>query len=71
MNGLSRLPSRAFDWMIEPIHNKDTRLSVVANPATGSLLVQGWEVEGPATEVLDHVEPAARAAGGAETALRR
>jgi hypothetical protein len=71
MNGLSRLPSRAFDWMIEPIHNKDTRLSVVANPATGSLLVQGWEVEGPATEVLDHLEPAARAAGGAETALRR
>ena len=58
MNGLSRLPSKAFDWMVEPVRNKDTRLAVVANPATGRILVQGWEADGAVTAVLDHGEPA-------------
>lgn len=69
MNGLSRLPAPEFDWMLHPIHNKDTRLSVVANAASGRLLVQGWEVDGAATEILDHREPAENAAAPAEPAL--
>jgi hypothetical protein len=73
MNGLSRLPCTAFDWMIPPIQNKDTRLAMVANPATGRILVQGWEADGAATEVLAHSEPvqAGALAPGREAALRR
>lgn len=71
MNGLSRLPSEAFDWMVEPILNRDTRLSMVANAATGALMVQGWEVDGAATGVLAHREPAANSAEALETALLR
>ena len=71
MNGLSRLPSPAFDWMIEPVRNKDTRLGVVANPATGHILVQGWEADGAATAVLDHQEPSATAGARREAALLR
>lgn len=56
MNGLTRLPAEEFDWMLHPIHNKETRLSVVANAASGRLLVQGWEADGAATEILDHTE---------------
>jgi hypothetical protein len=62
MNGLSRLPAEEFGWMLHPIHNPETRLSVVANAATGRLLVQGWEADGAATEVLSHEERAATAA---------
>jgi hypothetical protein len=71
MNGLSRLPAQAFDWMVAPILNKDTRLSVVANAATGTLLVQGWEADGAATGILAHREPAASPAERLETALLR
>ena len=71
MNGLSRLPCTAFDWMIAPIHNKDTRLAMVANPATGRILVQGWEADGAATAVLAHSEPVQAGAFGREPALRR
>ena len=71
MNGLSRLPCTDFDWMIAPIHNKDTRLAMVANPATGRILVQGWEADGAATEVLAHSEPVQAGALGREPALRR
>ena len=71
MNGLSRLPAQEFDWMLHPIHNKDTRLSVVANATSGRLLVQGWEIDGAATEILDHSEPPAMAETPAESALRR
>lgn len=71
MNGLSRLPSEAFDWMIEPVRNEDTRLGVVANPATGRILVQGWEVDGAATAVLDHREPVESGATVREAVLLR
>jgi hypothetical protein len=43
----------AFDWVTPPILNPTTRLCVVANPATGHLSVQGWEVDGPATAVFN------------------
>ena len=68
MNGLSRLPAKEFDWMLHPIHNKDTRLSVVANAGTGELLVQGWEVDGAATEILHHREPAENTVDGPDPA---
>jgi hypothetical protein len=76
MNGLSRLPAEGFDWMVEPILNKDTRLSLVANAAAGMLLVLGWEVGGAAveaaTEILSYREPAAhpsQAAGNGTSPL--
>ncbi len=52
MSGLCRNAQAEFDWLIDPVLNPDTRLSVVANPASGHLLVQGWESDGPATEVF-------------------
>ena len=53
MSGLARNPVPGFDWLIEPILNKETRLCVVANAASGSLMVQGWEADGAATQVFD------------------
>ena len=46
-------PVWSMDWLHEPILQPDTRVAVVANPASGRLLVQGWERTGPATSVLD------------------
>ena len=47
----------AFDgswpWLSSPILNDRTRLVMVANPSTGRLLAQGFEADGPATEVLE------------------
>jgi hypothetical protein len=43
----------SFDWLEAPILQPDTRLAVMANPARGRLMVQGWEADGPATEVLE------------------
>ena len=42
----------AMDWLIPPVLNLDTRLAVMANPATGRLSVQGLEADGPATEIF-------------------
>jgi len=41
-----------FDWVQPPILNATTRLAVVANAARGKLIVQGWEADGPATQVF-------------------
>ncbi len=54
MNGLCRARTEGFDWLIAPVLNPDTRLAVVANPASGQLSVLGWERDGPATEVYEH-----------------
>ncbi len=53
-------PQRAaeMDWLVPPVLNPDTRLAVMANPATGQLAVQGWEKDGPATEIFHHEEAA-------------
>ncbi len=53
MSGLCRNPVPGFEWLVEPVLNADTRLSVVANAGDGSLLVQGWEKDGAVTEVFD------------------
>lgn len=41
-----------FSWLVPPILNGCTRLAVIANAAVGRLIVQGWEENGPATEVF-------------------
>jgi len=41
-----------FSWVTPPILNETTRVSVIANAARGTLLVRGWEADGPATEVF-------------------
>jgi hypothetical protein len=43
-------------WLVPPVLNPDTRLAVVANPATGQLAVQGWEKDGAATQIFRHTE---------------
>ncbi len=50
---LERGQGWSFDWLTAPILQPDTRLAVMANPASGRLLVQGWETDGAATEVLE------------------
>lgn len=41
-----------FSWVTPPILNETTCVAVVANAATGKLLVTGWEAACPATEVF-------------------
>ena len=47
-----------FSWMRSPILNKTTRLAVVANAKRGLLMVQGWETDGPATQIFRCCNPA-------------
>lgn len=55
MQDLARAPSfeRPFGWLTPPILNDESRLAIVADPATGRLTAQGYEADGPATAVLD------------------
>jgi hypothetical protein len=41
-----------FAWLVPPILNPTTRLAMVAEPASGRLIAQGYEPGGPATAVL-------------------
>ncbi len=41
-----------FSWVTPPILNPTTRLAVVANAVRGLLIAQGWEADGPATQVF-------------------
>ncbi|MBL6929659.1 MAG: hypothetical protein ISR44_10845 [Rhodospirillales bacterium] len=41
-----------FSWVAPPILNATTRVAVIANAKTRKLMVQGWEEDGPATEVF-------------------
>ena len=41
-----------FGWLSPPVLNRDTRLAVMANAASGVLWVQGIERDGPVTEIL-------------------
>jgi len=52
METLHNAPGDSFDWLQPPILNATTRLAVVANAAKGTLTVQGWEKDGPATQVF-------------------
>ncbi|RAI42713.1 hypothetical protein [Rhodoplanes roseus] len=39
--------STSFDWVLPPVLNPYTRISVAMSPATGVLRVLGWEADGP------------------------
>jgi hypothetical protein len=53
MNALiAQQPDWSLDWLKTPILNSTTRLVVMANPASGRLVAQGWEKSGPATRIL-------------------
>jgi hypothetical protein len=55
------LPQAGHDlsWAKPPILTRMTRLATLANAATGELLVQGWEENGPATALFDLANAAA------------
>lgn len=42
-----------LDWLKPPMLNWATRLALVADPAQGRMIAQGFERDGPATEVLE------------------
>ena len=44
--------SREFGWLLPPVLNDMTRLAAEMEPATGRLMLQGFEVDGPATRIL-------------------
>ena len=52
MAGLGGRAGDDFSWVVPPILNATTRLSVIANAADGTLVVQGWEAGAPATGVF-------------------
>ncbi len=52
MESLRDTAPNDFSWVTSPILNPTTRLAVVANAAGGFLLAQGWEADGPATQVF-------------------
>jgi hypothetical protein len=44
---------RPFEWLKPPMLNEESRLAVLADPATGRIAARGYEADGPATAVLD------------------
>ena len=53
MLALLASPGWSLDWGRAPILVPDPRLTMMASPRTGRMLLQGWEKGGPATAVLD------------------
>lgn len=53
LRGLAGEIGLALDWLAPPILNDTTRLVMVAEAASGRLLAQGYEADGPATAVLE------------------
>jgi len=41
-----------FTWVTPPVFNDATRVAAVANARTGTFIVQGWEAEGPVSEIF-------------------
>lgn len=41
-----------FSWLKPPVLNDRTRLAMIADASTGELIAQGFEKDGPATQVL-------------------
>ena len=46
-------PDWSLAWLRPPILVADTRVVVMAHPRSGRMVVQGWEKDGPVTDVLD------------------
>jgi hypothetical protein len=57
---LHRPDVESFDWVRPPILNATTRLAAVANAATGSLTVMGYERSAAATRIFSLAEHARR-----------
>lgn len=49
MNAIRDESKDGFDWVKEPILNETTRVAVVANAHTGTLMVRGYEKDGVVT----------------------
>ena len=62
MTGFCGRPLRGFDWVVPPVLNRDTRVAVRANPATGDLAVVGYEAMQPVTAELSFRHNALEAA---------
>lgn len=45
-------PGLNLDWVVPPIANGYTRLAATMDAGQGALAVQGWERDGPATQIL-------------------
>ncbi|MGH1353024.1 MAG: hypothetical protein ACRBBN_19790 [Methyloligellaceae bacterium] len=41
-----------FSWLQAPVLNERTRLALIADASTGEIMAQGFEADGPATEIL-------------------
>ena len=52
LDGIHRRAPDGFAWVVAPILNRTTRAAVVANAKRGTLWVQGYEADGPATAPL-------------------
>lgn len=52
MRRVFEAPQQGLEWLAEPMLNRKTRLACVMNAATGRLIAQGFEQDGPATSVL-------------------
>lgn len=52
LDGLLTTAPCDFSWLVPPILNPTTRVAVIANAGAGWLRVQGWEQDGPATEIF-------------------
>ena len=52
MERAASAPAHDFDWLAPPVLNRTTRVVCAMNPATGAMVAQGWEADGPATTVL-------------------
>ena len=53
MSHVSPDMDRTFPWLTYPIKNPRTRLVMMADAATGQIIAQGFEADGPATRVLE------------------
>ncbi len=49
LSGTAGRVAPGFDWVVPPVLNRDTRLAVTANAATGELTVLGYEEMAPVT----------------------
>jgi hypothetical protein len=52
LHNIQRRAPDGFAWVVPPILNPTTRIAVVANARRGTLWVQGFEADGPATAPL-------------------
>jgi hypothetical protein len=53
---LRRQSMEDFDWVKPPILNATTRLAAIANAASGTLMVRGYEHQAPATRIFNLAE---------------